>query len=245
MTATLTGLCNVRDLGGLPTEDGLVTRTGMLLRSDAPLPDDPAPTDLPAWPPASVLDLRAPAEAPAPHPMAASGASVFGVAVFDDLMLDTAVGRTWPPEGGVSSWFVRLYLRCLRERAAAVARAVSVIVSAPPPVLVHCAAGRDRTGIVVALVLRAAGVSRAEVVADYRRTEANHLRLIERLVARGAMATQRPGPAPTEVLATPAAIERVLDEVDAGPGGVHGWLTSHGVPGADLERWLGAFVGRA
>jgi hypothetical protein len=53
MTIAL-GLCNVRDVGGLPTENGPTTRAGVLYRSDAPQPGDRPP----AWPPRTVLDLR-------------------------------------------------------------------------------------------------------------------------------------------------------------------------------------------
>jgi protein-tyrosine phosphatase len=69
---TVTGLCNVRDVGGLPTEDGRTTRAGVLYRSDAPLPGDPTPAGIAAWPPRTVLDLRSSRErAAAPHPLAA------------------------------------------------------------------------------------------------------------------------------------------------------------------------------
>ncbi len=227
------GLCNVRDVGGLPTVDGRVTRTGILLRSDLPLLGDPTPPTVPVWPPSTVLDLRAPVERVDEHPLAA----VRPIPLFDDLMLDGAQERTWPAPDQVDAWFDALYLRCLRERAAAVAEAVTVVLTAPRPVLVHCAAGRDRTGIVVALALRAARVTRAAIVADYRRTEDNHLRLMDRLAAHGVPAAARSRRLATEVLATPGAIEAVLDEVEAHPGGVHGWLIAHGVAAADLDRW--------
>lgn len=239
MTAVVepAGLCNARDLGGLPAGEGRVTRSGMLLRSDLPLPGDPAP-DLPMWPPATVLDLRAPAERTGPHPLA----GVREVPLFDDLMLGGAPDDGWPPDGDLDPWFARLYLRALRERAFAVAEAVSVLVTAPPPVLVHCAAGRDRTGIVVAVALRAIDVPRAAIVTDYRRTEDNHLRLMRRLAARTVPAGRRSGRAAVEALATPAAIEAVLDEVDSYVGGAHAWLVAHGVPSADLGRWRAEFV---
>lgn len=237
-----TGLCNARDVGGLPAAGGRNVRPGMLLRSDLPLPGDPPPPGIAVWPPATVLDLRAPGERSGPHPLAAAGSEVREVPLFDDLMLHGAQDRDWPEPDEVDGWFDTLYLRCLQERGHAVGRAVAALVGSPAPVLVHCAAGRDRTGIVVALALRAAGVDRAAIVADYRRTEDNHLRLMARLTARGAPAAARSRRVAGAVLATPGAIERVLDEVDGHPGGVRGWLVEHGVPGPGLDRWRSAAV---
>lgn len=238
------GLCNLRDLGGLPTGDGGRTRPGVLYRSDLPLADDGAPASVPVWPPATVLDLRAPAERRlARHPLAVPGTTVHTVALIDDARLAGAAGDPWPPRASLPAWFAGLYGGWLRERPEAVARAVDVAARSATPLLVHCAAGRDRTGVVVALLLSAAGVQRDAVVADYRRTEGNQEALMVRLAARGAVRTG-PGRARLGRLATPEAIERVLDHVDAHPGGVHGWLTGHGADAAALERWKATLVGR-
>ena len=59
------------------------------------------------------------------------------------------------------------YLAYLRHRPDSVVEAVRTMAAPGGAVLVHCAAGKDRTGVVVALALAAAGVSRGAVVADY------------------------------------------------------------------------------
>lgn len=69
-----------------------------------------------------------------------------------------------PPTGGSLE---DAYDFLLLERGGRLALAVIAIADAAGPVLVHCAAGKDRTGLVVALALLAGGSSRAEVLADY------------------------------------------------------------------------------
>ena len=97
--------------------------------------------------------------------------------------------------------------------------------------LVHCTAGKDRTGIVVAALLRAVGVTRADVLADYLRTEANLTRLWAELHAAGV-----PDPHNPALIGVQAgALEAVLDEWDGHPDGVRGWLSTHGVPAEHLD----------
>jgi protein-tyrosine phosphatase len=238
----VTGLCNVRDVGGLPTEDGRTTRAGVLYRSDAPLAGDPPPSGIAAWPPRTVLDLRSTRErAVAPHPLAVGATVVLPVALIDDTRAVGAAAPVLPPDTDLGRWFFALYRRWIREHPVQIVAAVTAVVRAEPPVLVHCAAGRDRTGVVTALLLRAAGVRRDAVVADYRRTEENQALIAD----RHALAAGFPGGrAALAGLSTPEAIEHVLDVVDGHPGGTAGWLRAHGASAADLERWAGRLVGQ-
>lgn len=232
------GLCNVRDVGGLPTEDGRTTRAGVLYRSDAPQPGDPPPTGIAGWPPRTVLDLRSTREREAaPHPLAVGTTVVRPIALIEDVK---GAGATAMPSGpDVLPWFVALYRRWLDEHPSQIVEAVMAAVQGTPPVLVHCAAGRDRTGVVTALLLRVAGVRRDAVVLDYRRTEQNQARLADRL----AMAARFPGGrGALAALRTPEAIEQVLDVMDGHAGGAAGWLQAHGAPGADLRRWAERLV---
>lgn len=106
-------------------------------------------------------------------------------------------------------------------------------------VLVHCTAGKDRTGLTVALALRAVGVARDDVVANYAETEARlrgpwldaKLELLRRFVGDDAESY-------TEVLVTsPAAVlEEFLDTVEDGSReATRPYLRAHGMTDAELE----------
>lgn len=228
-----TGLVNGRDLGGLPAAGGRHTRPGVLLRGEAPMPGDPAP-ELTGWPPALVLDLRGKEEGAAEHPLERPGTEVHRVPMLD---LVVASATTDPAAIDLGT----LYRRLLEESAAGFVQVVRLAGAAPGAVFVHCSFGKDRTGVSVAVLLRVAGVPRAEIVADYLRTEDNITGVIQRF------ATGLGRPAPTEeqlapmrhLLAAPAAaIEGVLDVLDAHEGGARGWLLANGASAAEIDRWV-------
>src|SRR5206468_7983626 len=100
--------------------------------------------------------------------------------------------------------------------------------------VVHCAVGKDRTGVVVALALTVAGVPAQAVAADYaatgERTEAIMARMRRsRLYARDI--NSKPAPLPGPRAETMAAF---LEQMDARFGGIPSWLTYHGLSAADL-----------
>jgi protein-tyrosine phosphatase len=120
-------------------------------------------------------------------------------------------------------------------------RIVQIVATGPGPALVHCTAGKDRTGIIVAVLLRAVRVRQSDIVADYLRTEANLPQLWARLHAAGM-----PFPRNRALLGVQAAaLEAVLDEVEAAPGGAAGWLAAHGVGHSDLQQLTARLLSRA
>ena len=125
------------------------------------------------------------------------------------------------------------YLGYLHERPDSIVAALRVMARGDGAALVHCAAGKDRTGVVCAFALEAVGVIREEIVADYARTGER----IEALLARlRASLTYGPDldsrPADTHI---PHAfiMEKFLSVVDERFDGVPGWLGLHGWTGAD------------
>jgi protein tyrosine/serine phosphatase len=105
-------------------------------------------------------------------------------------------------------------------------------------VLVHCAAGKDRTGVVVALALAAVGVERAAIVEDYVLTGDRIVEIMSRLRASSTYAADLEGV--TDESRKPRAefIERVLEVLDERDGGPEGWLASHGFDPAALRSRL-------
>jgi protein tyrosine/serine phosphatase len=124
---------------------------------------------------------------------------------------------------------VRAYLGYLHDRGEAVVGAVRALATATDGAsVVHCAAGKDRTGVVVALSLAVAGVPHEEIVADYAMTA----EVIDALVAKlAASPTYAEDMEHRDVaLHTPRAetMARVLSLLDERHGGPAGWLREHG-----------------
>ncbi len=230
----LEGACNVRDVGGLPTVDGRTTRPGVLLRGDNL--QDLTPDDVAVLLRAglgTVLDLRTSAEVEmlGPGPLRATPVKH----VHQDLIplgfeARDLVERTIPADGVGDHAMDHFYLDYVRDAPAGVAAALRTIADPRSGiVLVHCAAGKDRTGVVVALALSLVGVHRDEVVADYARTDERIERIRERLLGSplyGPSISERPLSA-----MRPHAdnMERFLDRVDADYAGVHGLAMTIGL----------------
>lgn len=236
-SALLDVLPNLRDLGGLRTDSGGRTRPGVLLRSAAPLAGDRLPA-LPIWPPVAVLDLRGADElAGLPHPLAGPGTAVHALPLLDQHITAGPRSVDWSRVPDLATAYRGFLLR----GAARLATVAELVAAADGPVLVHCTAGKDRTGVAVAVLLRAAGVSRAEILRDYRRTEPE----LPAILARAAHLTL--GVDPTHVqrlMGVPLdAMTQVLDLLDEAQGGAAGWLRGHGVPGQVLHAWQRRLVG--
>ena len=219
------GLVNLRDVGGLPLVGGGATRAGVLFRSDALLVGDPTPPSFPHWPPSTVIDLRSDAEVA----LAPSGWPRHTVVVRNDLSSAARLDGAAQDDPAV---VYRLILDRVPER---VARVVEHL-HPTGPTLVHCTAGKDRTGIVVAALLLLAGASPEAVVADYRLTEQAMPRVLDRMRASGVL------PELTEVpvawtTAPEAAVRVVVDVLEGWPGGPEGWFLDSGGSAAALAVW--------
>ena len=228
-------LPNLRDLGGLTAAGGR-TRSGVLWRSAAPLAGDRTP-ELRSWPPATVLDLRGADElAGRSHPLIGPRTTVHALP-----LMDTSVHRDGGTDWSAIPDLGTAYQGMLGKGGSKLAGIVELVSAAEAPVLVHCAAGKDRTGVVVALLLRAAGVARDEVLRDYQLTEPH----IPAVFARTpALATAADPTHVQRLLGVPLeAMDGVLDVFDDAPGGVRGWLAARGVEGATVDAWRRRLVG--
>lgn len=134
--------------------------------------------------------------------------------------------------------YVRYYLAYLRDRPDSFVGALNDIAEGPGPVVVHCAAGKDRTGMVVALALSAVGVERAAIVADYARTGERIGPIMARLRASETYRTDLEGVSDESRLPRAEYLERVLEVLDERHGGAAGWLTEHGFDPTRLRERL-------
>jgi protein tyrosine/serine phosphatase len=245
----LDGAVNVRDLGGLPTSDGGATVPGRMLRSEnlqeltpadvARLVDEIGLT--------TVVDLRSTnevtIEGPAPldavpgvrhahHPLLREYLDVSDT-VKAALVTEAAdADRARYPADPMCGH----YLGYLEGRPEEVIGALRTIATAPGAAIVHCAAGKDRTGVIVALALAAADVDREVIVADYAASGERIEAIIERLNRSKVYAGGING---TPVKAhTPRAetMKAFLAELDSRHGGLATWLAANGFTAEELGQ---------
>jgi protein-tyrosine phosphatase len=117
-----------------------------------------------------------------------------------------------------------------------VAESVRAIANTHGAVLVHCAAGKDRTGVVVAMALDAAGWNRETIVADYLVTAERIEQIIDRMRASETYRAELEGHDAQRHAPMPGAMERVLELLDERFGGSVQWLLDNGLSDVELER---------
>ncbi|MGA8117384.1 MAG: tyrosine-protein phosphatase [Actinocatenispora sp.] len=156
---------NVRDLGGLPTSDGHRIRRGALIRADNL--DRLTPDGLAALHAAGVrrvIDLRTGRETrDYPHPLARH-ASYLHAPLIDEEQEKHRDPASEPT-------LAEIYRGSIGRNARSITAGLVAFADAPPgAVVVHCHAGKDRTGMYVALALHAAGVAARHIAEDYAYT---------------------------------------------------------------------------
>ena len=168
----LVGVANLRDLGGLATTDGRTIRTGRLFRSghlyELEVPDRATIDTLGLR---TIVDLRRPTEvATRPHPDL-PGCEVVGISVSDDDNEFSVVANAMvdPDAEPLGPEHVTRYFRTLVTDRLDRYRPVFEVATDPSrlPLLFNCTAGKDRTGVVAAILLRILDVDDDTVMADY------------------------------------------------------------------------------
>ena len=126
------------------------------------------------------------------------------------------------------------YLGYLEDRPDSVVAALRAIAGTSGAALVHCAAGKDRTGVIVALALLAVGVERDAVVADYAATAERIGAILARLRSSVTYATGVNQVSDEQHTPRASGMERFLAQVDSRYGGVVSWLADRGFGEADI-----------
>ncbi|HEY9414526.1 MAG TPA: tyrosine-protein phosphatase [Pseudonocardia sp.] len=241
----LEGVENVRDLGGLPLAGGGSTRFGQLLRCARlhHLTDGDVDWLTGTYGLRTVIDLRSPREVErdGPTPLERAGVRTEHLTVLPEGR------RPIPREDEDPKLFnYRGYLAHRPENVLAAVRLLTEVDAGPA--LVHCAAGKDRTGVFCALVSDAVGVSRDAVIEDYAMSNDRLLRVLQ----RGVGTVYDIDPADIELYRCPpevmAALMEGLDtdglDTAGGPEGAGaGWLRRQGMAESELATLRARFTG--
>ena len=223
---------NVRDLGGYVRTSGGMTQWRRLLRGDSLAHLAPTSLDrLLSEHLALVIDLRGPHELLAePNPFADHDQVGFANIALFDAMSPIAMAEA-PFD------MAARYKDALDRCGPRLAEVLHSIAEAPEGiVLFHCTAGKDRTGIVAALLLMLAGVGEADIVADYALTATLAAPMLDRLRA----AAQQRAVDMTHlnlVLASDAAtMQAMLAHLHDAHGGILAYCQAIGLSSAELDR---------
>ena len=242
----LDGVVNMRDVGGLPTTDGGTVASGRLLRSDnlQDLSDADVRHLVEQVGVTDIVDLRSDIEVriegPGPlqvrelathHRHSLFRDDEVEVSAEDALVLpwskSAGAERPKPPRRDDDYWASH-YLGYLADRPDSVLGALQVVAESRGATIVHCAAGKDRTGTVVGLALSVAGVSDEDVVADYVATGERIEAIVARLMARPAYEEVLRDQPMSHHLPRPETMERILAVLAERHGGAAGWLLENG-----------------
>lgn len=209
---------NVRDLGGLPTVGGRRMRWGALVRADLLCRlTETGLAEVRRHGVRTVIDLRSAAEAAhEPNPFAAAGP---GEPDYRNLPVEDDADRASRTPSGTDLTAAELYQTSLdanRARFAGIAAGVARAVSGG--VLLHCHAGKDRTGLVVALLLALVGVTDEEIAIDYALSGAN----VEALAREWLDRVARTPAERVRLLAQAVPHREVMDATLAHLHGTHG-----------------------
>ena len=225
------GCANFRDLGGYRNGDGQTVRWRRLFRSDAlqELTSEDSRLAIHELNIELVVDLRNTneAERDGRGPLPELGAEYRHFPLLE--------GRGIPPftGGDVVERLSATYLWLIQNSGLLIAEAVNTIGAADGKgVVFHCSAGKDRTGMLAALILEVLGVDAEIIGADYLLTND----AIEGILRR-IKAMENNNTATTQSLAAqPAAFKRFQDTLHQEYGGAESYLRRHGVTGETLDR---------
>ena len=250
------GLANLRDVGGIPTQDGGKILPGRLLRSDNL--QDLTQRDVEALLGlglTDVIDLRSDYEidVEGPNRLTDHGrVRIHAHSMFrewregvgedkPDVRPEVLPAEALPwvdlePSVDLDNDMASVYFSYLVDRPDSVLAALRAIGDASGAVLVHCAAGKDRTGTIVALALLLAGADREAVVADYAASSDRVEGVVNRLMtSRTYVDNLRDRPISSH-LSRPESMRALLDHVEQSHGGVAELLSRIGWTEEDTNR---------
>lgn len=229
----LDGCLNFRDLGGYPTIDGRLVRWRQLFRSDAL--DLLSAADLVHLRDIlgirDVIDLRSTAEVKADGrgQLATPEIRLHHIPLYDGK----TTTRDVPPAAYTLGDRYFLLAEFARDP---IAHVITTVANVTSPMVYHCAAGKDRTGVMSAILLALLGVRDEIIVADYAATQDNIEAIIDRLMATEGYQTMLGALPPDTLHAQPETMVAFLERVRREYGSMRAYARSAGVTDDVVQR---------
>ncbi|MHB8465209.1 MAG: tyrosine-protein phosphatase [Acidimicrobiales bacterium] len=225
-TPAAAGLLNLRDVGGCPTADGRAVAPGLVFRSAEPVGLSPGEVGM-LWDHLgvrTVIDLRGPDER-SRRPCAEI--ETCGMTVHQVPMVAASSTGTIPVIQSFED-VGDFYATMATQRAAEFVQVMTLLAMDALPALIHCAAGKDRTGVTIALLLDLLGVPDDRIVADYVATQPAMAAILDRIGSRAVGV--KTDDIPDALLHAPAeAMERFLEVLRTDHGSAANFLVGAGL----------------
>lgn len=229
----LPGCDNFRDVGGYPTRDGRRVRWRLLFRSDAldrltPAGVDRVVNELAIG---AIVDLRSTGEIGAAGRGGLQDRSprYYHLPLFTDAL-------TADPNLAKSYTLADRYLLMVEHAKEPIAQVLAALLETSAPAVYHCAAGKDRTGVISAIVLGLLGVRDEMIAADYAATQQNLDAIIDRLTkSEGYREVLEKLPADT-MHAEPETMFSLLNQLRDRYGSVRNYVRDIGLTDDDIAR---------
>jgi protein-tyrosine phosphatase len=229
----LPGCNNFRDIGGYPTGDGMRVRWRLLFRSDALDRLTPAGVDrvVDELGVGAIVDLRSAGEIGAEGRGGLRDRSprYYHLPLFNGAL-------TGDPNLAKCETLADRYFLMLKHAKDPIARILTALLETSKPAVFHCAAGKDRTGVVSAIVLGLLGVRDEIIATDYAATQENLDAIIDRLAkSEGYREVLEKLPADT-LHAEPETMFSLLDQLRNRYGSVRDYVRDIGLTDDDITR---------
>ncbi len=249
MTPTLKTIPNFRDCGGLITVGGGRLRLGRVYRSGTL--DDARSDDLHALHTLglkTIIDLRAPREKKKPSAQVA-GARRIDIPIELETRTREKIQPLMTQRGAapaVMAIMQQMYRDLADEAWPQAGQLFKVLLNAEAyPVLIHCRAGKDRTGFMCALVEQAVGVEPAAIVQDYLETN-QHFGLLTprtvRMLRIFSLGRIQMDNVRASLSAREDYLQAAFDQIEQGHGGLTAYLAKCGVTACEIETLRGLLI---
>lgn len=233
---------NLRDLGGCPTDAGAMTRPGCFVRGgNLDHVSAAGQRQILDYGVRTIIDLRDECEVrdyPTPF-QASSAVRYLNLPLIGERLSSDAAWREQTGSLELPDLYAAYLQRCQSQiRAIVMAAAESAFAT-----LFFCHAGKDRTGLVAALLLGAVGVTASAIVDDYARSAGHIAHLAREWRAYAAANGHDLERLERDIASRPDTMRHTLKHIDTQYGGAAGYLRACGVPQDALDTLRARFVG--